>query len=83
MFIDFSERGREKERGEKYWSAATHIHPDQGLSPNLSTCPDQESKLQPFGEQMTLQPTEPPIQVKSINFEDTWLYKHFLNIVTF
>ena len=53
MFIDFRERGRERERGrninvrEKHPLVPSHKHPDLGL--NLGMCLDPELNLQNVG----------------------------------
>ena len=63
MFIDFRERGKEKVGGErerekeKHRPAASHMHSDWGLNPQLTH--DQGLNPQPFGVQDKAQATEP------------------------
>ena len=46
MFINFREKGREK---EKHQLVASCTHPDQGMELAAWVCPDQASNPQPFG----------------------------------
>ena len=61
IFIYFLERGREEQReGEKHQCVVASRVPSTGdLAHNLGTCPDWESKWQPFGSQAGTQSTEP------------------------
>ena len=78
IFIDFTERRREREREkhrcEKHQSVASRMYPDWDQTCNIGMCPDLGSKSQPPGAQPTNLATWPEVSQVILKNKDMVLW---------